>query len=94
MRKKVLSMLVSLVLCFSTLPTAALAETADATAEKAQNGENITDIYTAGEEQDKENGYIAEQTAKSSLSASRTNTPSAARRTARKPGTAMRSLAR
>lgn len=47
MSKRFLSLLMALMLCFSTLPSAALAETA---AEKTQNGENTADVYTVGED--------------------------------------------
>lgn len=50
MSKRFLSLLMALVICFSMLPTAALAETSDAAAEKTQNGENATDVYNVVEE--------------------------------------------
>ena len=50
MSKRFLSLLMALMLCFSMLPSAALAEIADAAAEKAQSGENTADVYTVGED--------------------------------------------
>ena len=49
MSKRFLSLLMAMVLCFSMLPTATLAETSDTEAEKTQNIENDADVYTVGE---------------------------------------------
>ena len=64
MSKRLLSLLMTLALCFSMLPSAALAETADAAAEKTQNVENDADVYTVGEDtvlQSGEEGGVAVQ---------------------------------
>ena len=50
MSKRLLSLLLTLALCFSMLPSAALAETADAAAEETQNVENNAGVYTVGED--------------------------------------------
>ena len=50
MSKRFLSILMALVICFSMLPTAALAETSDAAVEKTQNGKDAADVYNVVED--------------------------------------------
>ena len=50
MKKRVFSLILALALCLSLLPTAALADTADLTAQETQTGESSADVYIEGEE--------------------------------------------